>query len=488
MEETRTEPHGLGHYVLVIVLVEIVVETATLALSMVYPALPLMAGALRSTHIAWAITIMMVVSGALYPLGGRLADRLGERRLLAVLVGGFAVGSLICALSGSFALMLVGRALQSSAALLPPVAWALFRAILPPRLVPIAVGAVSTGFGVGLVAGPMLSGVLVDHFGYRGPFWFMFGYAVVAALIAVPLLPATPPRYQGRLDLFGASLLAIGMGALLLAVGEGGTWGWRSAGSLAAFSVSGSALLAFVLVERRVREPLLDLGLLHSPAFGLTMLVVCIGAAPVSIFPYAVPQMLESPAAAGADYAFGLSLLQAGLVTLPQGVTAMAAGPLGGWLARSRSPRVVMVAGLLTAAVSMALLALMHRHLYEYALFGAVEGIGFGFYFSATSNLVIAATPRSSMGVASGMAFTAQSVAGAVYTTVAGTVLARHVLPADTRTVLFTGHGYTLVFWIAGGCSVVAAVAAFLMRHGRQPAGEAAETSPLHGQMPAVRA
>ncbi|MFJ8027776.1 MFS transporter [Streptomyces sp. NPDC096311] len=478
---------GLGYYILIIFLVELVVETATLSVSMVYPALPLMAGALHTTDIAWIITIVLLVSGALFPLGGKLADRFGERRMLTVLVGGFAAGSLICALSDSFTLTLVGRALQAGAILLSPIAWALFRSILPSRLVPIAVSVVATGFGVGIVAGPLLSGALTDHFGYHSLFWFMFGYAILAAAVSIPLLPATPPRFGGSLDLAGAALLVVAIGAALLALSEGGIWGWTSArtvGSAACFVV---ATAAFIAVELRSREPLMDLGLLRGRAFSITMLVVIVGGFPNAVFPFLVPQMLESPHAPGATYAFGLSLVQVGLVTMPNGLAAMAAGPLGGWLSRRNSPRLVMLLGLLFTALSMLLLALFHTHLYEYALASGVLGVGFGFFFAATSNLVMAATPRSSVGVASGMAFTAQGVTNAVSTTVAATVLSHHVLSVSAGGVMFTERGYELGFWIAGACSLAAAVVAFAMRHGRRPVGQdtAVEVGPTPAEQPA---
>ena len=466
-------PRSTGHYVFILVVVLLMAETTTYGATAFITVLPHMIPPFTAAQLPWVFSVTLLVAAAIQPLMGKLADVFGRKQILMVVAIVFIVGSLIGALTTSFAMIMVARVLQASAVALPGVIYSLFREYMPAKMVPIAVGMGSTATGLAILASPLLAGALLTVGDYRMIFWFCFGYMLVFGSLAAVFVPST--RRTGKrpslrqVDLKGSLLLTLGALSLLIGITQGGAKGWGSMAALLPILISVVLLAAFFLTEARVREPMIPLRILRGNALSRTVVLAFLGQVPL-LWTYLVAQMLETNKTPGVHYAFGLSATQVGLVTLGWGLMSMIFGPLSGYLTRRISPRKVMMICLSVSAVNSLLTAFMHDQLWHFVVFGIIGGVAGGSYYGGLNNLIIEAVPENMTGVATGIGAFCSAFMGSAVPVIAGAILAAHVLTVEGHKPIYTDKGYTIVFLVFAACALVGLVVAARMRHGRAPA------------------
>ncbi|MCQ4079789.1 MFS transporter [Streptomyces sp. RB6PN25] len=291
---------------------------------------------------------------------GKLADLHGKKRVTLVVSSLFALGSLLCALAPDFPMLLAGRVLQDVSLAVIAVLYGLLRDILPAPLVPFGFGVISVGLGASAILGPFVGGALIDHYGFRSVFWFSFTAVTVLATLFWAIVPESPVRLPQRLDLTGSALLGGGTGLLLLATTEGAAWGWTSAATLTCCTAGAAAVLRFVPHALRSDHPLVEVRTIAGPQMRLPVLATVLCAFAVSGFAFLVPQMLQTPRAAGVHYGFGLDAMGVARYQLPYGITAILAGLSGGALTRRRGSRATLLAATEPLTAALLLLALAH--------------------------------------------------------------------------------------------------------------------------------
>ena len=163
-------------------------------------------------------------------------------------------------------------------------------------------------------------------------------------------------KTPARPDYLGAAALSVGFGALLVALSEGEAWGWTSPGVLALLGGSALVLWAWVAIERRVAEPLVDLQTLLRRGMAATNLATLLLGFSLTAFFVLVPGFVQTPPEAG-GYGFGASPSEAGLLLLPFSAAMILAGPIGGALGTRHGRAVPLRIGLALGAVALALLA-----------------------------------------------------------------------------------------------------------------------------------
>lgn len=161
-----------------------------------------------ATAAPWALTAFMLAAAVATPIAGRLGDLFGYRRIALGCLGCFVVGLLLCALAGSFPLLLAGRAIAGLAAGVFPLAFGLVRRAAPPERLPGLIALLSAMFGIGGSAGMLAAGPLLGSFGTDALFWPLLALGLVA-LVLMALLPAGETRSGGRIDFAGAALLGV---------------------------------------------------------------------------------------------------------------------------------------------------------------------------------------------------------------------------------------------------------------------------------------
>ena len=411
-----------------------------------------------TSGVAWVLTGYLLAAAVATPVAGRLGDMLGKRRLFVISLLVFAAGNVVSALGSSIEIVVAGRVLQGIGGGIVPLAISIIRDEFPPEKVPGSIGLISAIFGIGGGLGLVLGGVLTDALSYHWIFWLGAAVAAVAAIAAQLFVPESPVRTPGRVDVRGAALLAAGLVPPLFAISRANLWGWGSARTIGLILVGLVVLTAFVLVERRTREPLVDVDSLVAPPVLMTnVTTLLIGFGMFGAF-ILIPQLAETPEASG--YGFGLDATSAGLLLLPGSLAMLFAGPVSGALGARFGSKVPLAIGAVVTGVGLLLVGLFHDTQALVIAWNLVMSIGFGLVFSAIPNLIVAAVPATQTGQAIGVNTLIRSVGASLGTQVtaaiiAGTVTAASPLPTD--------GGYTAAFVMCAAIALLAGLCATLI-------------------------
>jgi EmrB/QacA subfamily drug resistance transporter len=441
--------------------------------SLLTPVLPTIQQDLRTSTatVTWVLTAWLLAASVATPLMGRIADIIGKDRTLLVALGAIAVGCLIAAVAPTIEVLIAARVLQGLGAAVFPVSFGIIRDEFPPHRVASAIGTlaavIATGSGIGIV----LAGPIVGLLDWRWLFWIPLAVVTVVGLLAWRLVPASPVRSPGRINLVSAALLAGWLVALLLPLSKGAAWGWSSGRTLGLFALAVVLLAAWMLTELRSAEPLIDMRMMRLPAVWTTNLAALLfGAAMFGVFAF-LPQLMQVPVASG--YGFGATVTGAGLLMAPMLVTMAVFGSLSGPLTRWVSNKSQLLWGAALGTLACLTLALRHDEKLTVALAAAVFGIGLGLIYSSMVNLIVQSVPRNQTGAASGMNTNIRTIGASIGTAVVSAIVTGHPgpqgLPAET--------GYTLSFLLLAGASAAAFGVSLLVPGRAAPIPDPAPTS-----------
>jgi MFS family permease len=248
----------------------------------------------------------------------------------------FGLASALCALAPSATLVIAFRALQGvGAALIFPVSVSVLTNAFPSVRASHAIGLAYGIAGLGNAAGPLIGGLLTETVGWRWIFWLNVPLTLVALAIGARSITESFERnLAARIDVTGLALITAGIGLFTLTFDWAPTWGWLSVPTVVAFGCSLAALAVFVVVEIRVRWPLVDLSLARNPRF--TILVI---AGTIANIAYGVTIFLST---IYLQQVRGLDPLMASLAFLGPSAGAALGGAMSGRLAASRPPILVI--------------------------------------------------------------------------------------------------------------------------------------------------
>jgi EmrB/QacA subfamily drug resistance transporter len=408
-----------------------------------------------TTTVSWVLSAFLLTASVSTGLLGRLGDMFGKRRVLIVSLAVSAVGTLLAALAGSIGVLIAARAIQGVGAATFPLAFGIVRDEFPRERVPVAIGWISSTFGIGFGVGLVLPGLIVDALSWQWIFWLML-LVILAGITAVAaFVRESPVRSPSRIDWVGAVLLSGGLVALLLAISEGRIWGWGSAPIIGLFVGAAVLLVAFGLVERRITAPLVDIALLGTRAVltsNITALIIGFGMYGAFTL---VPLLVETPASVG--YGFGASVTEAGLFIIPMAVTMLFASPLAGRLGAVLGFKLPLVLACLIGAIGFALFAAAHGTQWPIFLGNGILGIGVGFAFASLANLVVNAVDPRQTGEATGINTIMRTIGGTFGAQIASTIVTSELI-AGTRVPVESG--YTTAFTLSAVAMGVAALVA----------------------------
>jgi len=417
---------------------------------------------LQRSELPWVMTIYTLFFGGLMLLGGRIADLFGARRLTLAGLALFTASSLLCGLSQDAAMLLAGRSLQGAgAALMSPAALATVMTLFTGPGRGKALGVWSALAGAGSALGVILGGVLTSEAGWR---WvFAINVPIGAALlIAIPL--ATPSRHrieavERGLDIPGAALVTTGTAAAIYGLINVGSHGWAAASTVLPLVLAAAIWAAFAVLERRVRRPLLTIGLLRRRAVlaGSFLMLAATGLLVGGFF-------LGSFAL---QHAHHYSALHVGLAFLPVAVATVAGAQTGSQVLTRVNARIVAVTGLALAAAGYAIAARWAQPaLMVTGLSLAALGIGATFVTAFTASLTDAGPAEG--GLRSALVNTFHELGGA-----AGVAVLSSAAGAGLVTAHLASHDFARAFTVgATGAAVSVAIAAALVPAVlRKPAG-----------------
>jgi EmrB/QacA subfamily drug resistance transporter len=370
------------------------------------------------TDLQWVVDAYALTLAALVLTAGSLADRLGRRRVFVAGLSVFTVASLLCAVSPDPTFLVLARGVQGiGAAAMFAVSLALIAHEFDAgRDRGTALGIYGATIGVAVAIGPLLGGALTDALGWESIFLLNVPVGLLAlAMTALRLRESRDPD-AGGVDWAGTATFSAALFALVFALVRGNDEGWGSTPIVALLGTFAVLLAAFVVVERRVREPMLPLHLFRRPAFaGVQIAALTISGSIFSLFLY-LSLYLQ-------NY-LGLSPLQTGLRYLPITLAVFFASPLAALLVPRVAPRLLLFGGLSTVAAGLLLMSgIDPGDGWTVLLPGfVVAGIGVGLLNPVIADVAVSVVPRAQSGMASGINDTFRQVGVAIGLAVWGAV------------------------------------------------------------------
>ncbi|MCL6451009.1 MAG: MFS transporter [Acetobacteraceae bacterium] len=353
----------------------------------------------------WVPMSYMLVLGSLLPTVGRLGDLYGFRRLFLWGVGVFVAASALCGLSPTMGFLIGARALQAlGAAMTMAVTPALITSAFPPQERGRALGISGVSVAVGLSVGPSLGGLVAATLGWRWMFYINLPIGLAAMTFSGRVIPRDVPGRRARFDPAGSTLAFAALFLTLLVASQGGRWGARSAPFLAGAVAAAGLWGAFVAVERRQAEPMLDLGLFGIPPFALAMAASLLNFMAQYSVVFLTPFLLGQ--------ALGLPPDRVGLIMTAAPLATLCAAPLSGTLSDYIGTRWLAAAGLSLCTGAMFLLTRLPASpqpvdlVWRLALFG----LGTGVFQAPNNSAAMGSAPRRRLGTASGVLATVRNV------------------------------------------------------------------------------
>ncbi len=349
--------------------------------------------------LEWTVNAYTLTLAVLLVTGGRLGDIFGRRRMFLFGVTVFALSSLAIGFAPSDGFLVAFRAVQGvGAAFMMPATLSIITQAFPPEQRGTAIGTWAGVSALALAIGPVVGGFLTQDVSWRAIFFINPPIAVGA--IAVTLFAARESRDETvdkTIDYAGIASLTIGLTALVLALVESNSWHWGSARVISLFVVAVVSLTAFVMIERRVRVPMVDFAFFRSrTSLGANIVAFLISFAMFAQF-FFLTLYLQN--------VLHYSPLETGVRFLPSTVMIILVAPIAGRLADRVGSRPLMTIGLAIVAVSMLIESRLSVHSgYGLLLPGFVlMGLGMGLVMSPMSTAAMNAVDRTKAGAASGV-------------------------------------------------------------------------------------
>jgi len=273
----------------------------------------------------WLMTGFMLVNGILIPITAYLFNKYSYRKLFLVALVLFTIGSLICAISMNFPIMMVGRVLQAiGAGVLMPLGSIVIITIYPPEKRGAAMGTMGIAMILAPAIGPTLSGYIVQNYHWNVMFYGMFIIGIIAILVGFVWFKLYQYTTNPKADIPGIIFSTIGFGALLYGFSEAGNKGWGSIEIETMFAIGIIFIILFVIRELRMKAPMLNLEVLKFPTFTLTTVINMVVMLSLYGGMILLPIYLQNLR--------GFSALDSGLLLLPGSLIMGLLGPFAGKL------------------------------------------------------------------------------------------------------------------------------------------------------------
>jgi EmrB/QacA subfamily drug resistance transporter len=435
-----------------------------LDVSIVNVALPSIGKALSFSrdNLQWVITAYSITFGGFLLLGGRAADLLGRRRMFLAGVVLFTVASFLCGLAWSEGVLVGARALQGlGAALISPAALSIIMTTFDEgaeRNKALGIwGAIGGG---GAAVGVLLGGVLTKYFGWEWIFFVNVPVGVIAFLLAPRFVRESKVERKSSPDIAGAVTVTAGLALLVYAVSKAPDHGWASGWTLLRLAIAAALLAAFLVVESRVKDPLMPFGIFRVRTLaGANFAGLLLGVALFAnffILTLYVQQVL------------GWSALKTGVTFIATAGTAILWAGVAQALVTRVGVKAVMAVGFAAMIAGMLWYTQIPVHAsYWSDLLPGYLLVGFAipFAFIPVSIAALAGVQRDEAGLASGLINTAQQIGGAIGVAVTSSVSLshfNHLLKTGVPFPQAFTSGSQWAFWVCVGVSVAGLAATFL--------------------------
>ena len=431
---TETPPEGVdyGRKWYVLVAIAMAIFLGTIDGSIVNVALPTLVDEFDTTfNVAQWVVLAYLLTQATLTLGfGRLGDMIGKKPIFTTGFMVFTIGSVLAGVSPTIGFLIGARVVQAlGAAMIFALGFAITTEAFPPSERGKALGINGTTVSLGIMAGPIIGGMILEATDWRWIFFVNLPIGIVGTITAIKFVPNTKPKGKQRFDFAGAGAFFVALLSLLIALTMGQNLGFSDPVIVGAFAVSAVSFVAFVIIERRVSDPMLNLDLFKSRDLTVNLVTGFVGFFALAGLLLLVPFYLTD--------VMGLSPREIGLVLGAVPITMGIIAPMSGTLSDRVGSRPVTVAGLalMTAAYVIAAFwfgssttAIM------VIVVGLIIGLGMGIFQSPNNSAILGSVPPEQLGVTSGMLTINRTTASVTGIAVLGTFWA-------ARTAAYGGVG-----------------------------------------------
>ncbi|WP_321508596.1 DHA2 family efflux MFS transporter permease subunit [uncultured Methanoregula sp.] len=358
---------------------------------------------LSSSTVSWVATIYLLVLAGCVLIFGKLADRIGFKKIFLTGFIIFTLGSFSCAilpdLLNSFAVLVGSRVFQAiGGAMITAIAPAMVTAFIPMSQKGKAMGVIMTAAALGTAIGPTIGGVLTQYLSWHWIFFINVPVGIIAVLLGAKVIPATGPLSKpAGFDKAGALLIFVGLAALLFAVSEGMSLGWTSPVILSSLALAIITLGYFVLHELRVADPLLELRLFKNKNFLMTNLIMALVFFSFAGINYLLPFYLQ--------YVKGYGVSDSGLILTALSAAMMVAGVISGLLYNRVGGRKLCIAAgiLLVIGYFMMTLLRINTSTGFVTITLLVLGFSLGLMITPASNMIMNSVGKQYQGMVSSL-------------------------------------------------------------------------------------
>jgi EmrB/QacA subfamily drug resistance transporter len=402
---------------------------------------------LATSTLQWVVSGYVLGYGGLLLLGGRTADLLGRRRVLLIALGVFAAASLLGGLVDDGNLLIATRFIKGvSAAFTAPAGLSILTTTFPEGPVRNKALSIYTVFGASGFSSGLILGGLLSEINWRATFLLPGPIALIALAAGAKLLPKNSERAEGGHDLLGAVTSTAALLLFVYTVVNAPNVGWASARTIGSFAVAAALGVAFVLVERRMRHPLVRLGILSKGSLVRANLLAMAVFGSYASFQFVVALYLQS--------VLGWSPIEMALALLPTGLIVAISGPMVGRLVTRFGTGPLLIIGMVAFAVGYALFVHVNGHP-TYAVdilpTALLIGIGFALCFSSLNIQATSGVADDEQGLASGLVQTSFQVGGAVVLAVTTAVVGGSVVrPGHVPSSFYPALGVVAGVSVAG--------------------------------------
>lgn len=414
-------------------------------------------------QLEWTVNAYTLTFAVCLLTGAALGDRFGRRRLFALGLAVFTLGSVAAALAPSVELLNVARAVQGlGGAIVMPLTLTLLSAAVPAEKRGLTLGAWGGIGGLAIALGPLVGGAVVEGIAWQWIFWLNVPIGLVLVPLALRrLVESRGPA--GRLDLVGVALASAGLFGIVWGLVRANTQGWASPEIVGSLVLGAILVATFVAWERRAAAPMLPLRFFRSRTFALAN-----GASFLMFFGMFGSIFLLAQFFVSIQ---GYSPFGSGLRILPWTIAPMFVAPIAGALSDRVSPRLILGTGLTLQAAALAWIGLVSTPTVPYSELIApfvLAGVGMGLFFAPVANVVLSAVRPAEEGQASGANNAIRELGGVFGVAVLAAVFA-HVGGYQSHDAFSSGMNASVL--VGAGVVALGAIAAFAMpRRARRPA------------------
>ena len=384
------------------------------------------------SQLQWMVDAYAIVFACLLLTAGALGDRFGRRRALLTGLAWFGVFSALASLANTPVQLIIARGLMGigGAFIFPTTLSILTNVFHDPRERSRAIGVWAGVSGVGIAAGPLLGGLLVEHFGWHSVFWINAPVCAAGFVLTALVIPPLTSEAKHPLDPIGAVLSIVGLVGLLYAIIQAPNGRWTDPGVLIGFADAVLVLSAFAWWETKTAHPMLDVQFFKNPRFSAASATITITTFALYASTFLLTQYFQ--------FILGYSPLKAGVMITPLAVGLMIGSPQAPRLVERYGTKRVVLGGLTLVALGMACYGsntimssftagLVVRFFY---------GLAFGFVGPPVTESIMGSIPKERAGVGSAVNDTTRQVGGALGVAVLGSIFAARyhmMLDASSR-------------------------------------------------------